>query len=333
MGGDSTILRHYLAPLRALLAPADVTDLVINQPGEIAVEASGVWRWEAASELTPEWLATLATAAAAFTAQDVNAETPICSTTLPGGERCQIVLPPAAEQISLTIRRPAAVDLSLADLDHQGLFQGLTPANTGAREVEAELIALHEAGAWRAFLTLAVEAKRNILISGATGSGKTTLAKALVGLIPSNERLLTIEDTRELITPQRNAVHLLYAKDGQGLAKVDAKALLESALRMRPDRILLQELRDEAAFTYLRSANSGHPGSITTIHADSARLAFEQLALLVKASQAGRDLRRAEIDHLLRILVDVVVQTRRVEGRFRVTEVWYDPMVRRTLAA
>ncbi len=333
MADNSAVLEHYLSPLRAYLEPADVTDLVVNRPGELALEQAGTWRWVIAPELTPAWLATLATAAAAYTVQDVNAETPICSTVLPCGERCQIVLPPAAEHISLTIRRPAAIDLSLDDLASGGLFDAVTARTPNAAPLERELLALHDAREWRAFLSLAVTSKRNILISGATGSGKTTLAKALVRLIPAQERLLTIEDARELVTPQRNVVHLLYAKDGQGLAKVDAKTLLESALRMRPDRILLQELRDGSAFTYLRSANSGHPGSITTIHADSARLAFEQLALLVKEAEGGRDLSWDEIGQLLRILVDVVVQTRRVDGRFRVTEVWYEPLHRRALAS
>src|SRR3546814_5733950 len=111
----------------------------------------------------------------------------------------------------------------------------------------------------------------------------------LIQLIPSEERLLTIEDTRELLVPHRNAVHLLYSKDGQGQAKVGAKHLLEASLRMRPDRILLQELRDGTAFFYLRNVNSGHPGSITTVHADSAALAFEPSSLLAQASEGGRD--------------------------------------------
>jgi type IV secretion system protein VirB11 len=155
----------------------------------------------------------------------------------------------------------------------------------------------------------------------------------LIKLIPDHERLITIEDARELQVPHRNVVHLLYAKDGQGLAQVGAKQLLESALRMRPDRILLQELRDGTAFFYLRNVNSGHPGSITTIHADSAALAFEQLTLLVKESEGGRDLARDDIRALLHLLVDVVVQMRRVDGRFRITEVWYEPLRKRALAA
>jgi type IV secretion system protein VirB11 len=170
-----------------------------------------------------------------------------------------------------------------------------------------------------------VRSRLNILISGATGSGKTTFSKGLIKLIPENERLLTIEDTRELVVPHQNVVHMIYSKDGTGTAKVTAKELLESALRMRPDRILLQELRDGTAFFYLRNVNSGHPGSITTIHADSAELAFEQLTLLVKESEGGADLAREDIRSLLKILVDVVVQMKKVDGKFRMTEIYYDP--------
>jgi type IV secretion system protein VirB11 len=193
---------------------------------------------------------------------------------------------------------------------------------------ELDLLALLKAGRHAEFFDRAVKARLNILISGATGSGKTTLSKGLIQLIPPEERLLTIEDARELIVTHRNVVHMLYAKDGQGTANVTAKHLLESALRMRPDRILLQELRDGTAFFYLRNVNSGHPGSITTIHADSAELAFEQLTLLVKESEGGSDLARDDIRALLKMLVDVVVQTKKTDGEFRVTEIYYDPASR-----
>jgi type IV secretion system protein VirB11 len=330
---DHAVLHHYLEPLQRRLTPDDVTELVVNRPGELGLERASGWEWHDAPELTETWLATLARAAAAYTAQDVTEEMPICSTVLPRGERCQIVLPPAAERISLTLRKPSATSLTLASFTDAGLFERVALATDGLSEVETELLRLRDDGDWPAFFRLAVESRRNILISGATGSGKTTFAKGLVQLIPDDERLLTIEDARELTVPHRNAVHLLYAKDGQGLAKVGAKQLLESALRMRPDRILLQELRDGTAFFYLRNVNTGHPGTITTIHADSATLAFEQLTLLVKESEGGRDLARDDVRGLLRSLVDVVVQMRRERGRFRVSEVWFDPVRKRALAA
>lgn len=329
---DTTVLEHYLAPLRPLLAPDDVTELVINRPGEVGIEQGGRWRWHEEPVLTEVWLRTLAVAAAAFTRQDVSDVRPICSTVLPGDERCQIVLPPAVPSgtVSLTIRKPARRHLGLGDLKAGGLFDAVVPAQTASTDpVDAELLALKATGDWTGFFRLAVAARRNILISGATGSGKTTFAKSLVAAIPDHERLLTIEDTRELVVPHRNAVHLTYSREGQGLAQVTAKSLLESALRMRPDRILLQELRDGTAFFYLRNVNSGHPGSITTVHADSAALAFEQITLLVRESEGGRDLPRDDIRALLHLLIDIVVQMKKVDGRFRLTEVWHDPARKR----
>ncbi len=331
MTQDTAVLEHYLAPLQRCLETAGVTELVINRPGELGLERAGRWEWRSAPELTATWLTTLARAAAAFTAQDIGEATPICSTVLPQGERCQIVLPPAAEAVSLTLRKPSPRSFGLDDFMAAGLFEAVDTAPGGADPIDKTLLELRAAGDWPGFFRCAVSGRRNILISGATGSGKTTFAKALVQLIPPDERILTIEDARELVVPHRNAVHLLYAKDGQGLARVGPKALLEAALRMRPDRILLQELRDGAAFFYLRNVNTGHPGSITTIHADGAQLAFEQLTLLVKESEGGRDLARDDIRNLLLCLVDVVVQMRRQGDRFQVTEVWHEPLRKRSL--
>lgn len=328
---DTAVLRHYLAPILPLLEPAEVTELVINKPGEVGIEDHLGWHWHTVPELDSEWLATLAVAAASFTRQDVNAETPICSTILPGGERCQIVIPSVTPTgaPSFTVRKPSRVTLAIDELARVGLFAGTRAAAQGLGEVDAQLIAQRDLGDWPAFFRTAVAARKNILVSGATGSGKTTFAKALIQLIPSDERLLTIEDTRELVVEHRNVVHMVYSSERQGLAKVGPKQLLESALRMRPDRILLQELRDGTAFFYLRNVNSGHPGSITTVHADSAALAFEQLTLLVRESEGGRDLPREDIRALLHLLVDVVVQMKKVDGRFRVTEIWHDPLRKR----
>ena len=259
---------------------------------------------------------------------------PILSATLPGNERIQIVLPPAVPTgtVSLTIRKPSTVNLSLAELAASGLFErtrlieslgrpdrpDLTPVvGTGSDREKAP-----NDGDFAKFLRRCVQVRKNILISGATGSGKTTLSKALIAEIPLTERIVTIEDTPELFVPQPNHVRLFYSKGDQGTARVRPKDLLEAALRMRPDRILLQELRDGTAFYYMRNVNSGHPGSITTVHASSARLAFEQLTLLVKESDGGRDLARDDIRQLLVLLVDVVLQCQRDDGRFHVTEVY-----------
>jgi type IV secretion system protein VirB11 len=324
---DQSILVHHLEPLRALLDAEAVTELVINKPFEIGIEGRGGWEWVNDDKLSVQWLETLATAMANYTKQKVGPQTPICSTSLPSGERVQIVAPPACDLglYSITIRKPSVKTFGIEELDAGGLFAETKIARGRTVAADAELIALKQKGDWPGFLELAVKSRKNILISGATGSGKTTLSKALIKLIPEEERLLTIEDTRELIVPHRNAVHMLYSKDGQGQAQVGAKHLLEAALRMRPDRILLQELRDGTAFFYLRNVNSGHPGSITTVHADSASLAFQQLSLLVLESEGGSNLARADILDLLRMLVDVVVQCKKDDGRFRVTEIYFEP--------
>ncbi|WP_269714863.1 P-type DNA transfer ATPase VirB11 [Caulobacter sp. NIBR2454] len=324
-------MRHHLEPLAPHLNRDGVMELVINRPQELGIETLQGWTWVADDRLTPAWLATLARAAAAFTGQDVGPSAPLCATTLPGGERCQIVLPPLAPTPCLTIRRPQARVHDLDALQSMGLFSAVRSA--GPDPVDAQLVALRERGDWPGFFRLAVTSRRNILISGATGSGKTSLARSMIQLIPLHERLVTIEDARELDCPHRNCVHLTYARDGQSRARLGPGDLLEAALRMRPDRILLAELRGGEAFSYVRSVNSGHPGSITTLHADSPRLAFEQLALMIKLNEAGRGLSGQDVRGLLRAMVDIVVQLKRDSGGFRMSEVWHEPDRSRALAA
>jgi type IV secretion system protein VirB11 len=136
--------------------------------------------------------------------------------------------------------------------------------------------------------------------------------------------LITIEDARELVLDHHpNHVRLYYSKGAQGQSVVTPKELLQSCLRMRPDRILLAELRGEEAFDYLRNVNSGHPGSITSIHASSCDLAFEQLVLLIKESEAGRGLERSDVLALVRQALDVVIQVGVIRHRRCVQEIRY----------
>jgi type IV secretion system protein VirB11 len=278
------------------------------------------------------WCRRLAALIANSTRQRVAEDAPLLSASLPSGERVQIVLPPATTPgcVAITIRRQAEQVWSLDELAQRGIFQGTRAASEALDDSENELLRLLGAREYETFMRLAVKSRKNIIVSGPTGSGKTTWTKALIREIPSEERLITIEDARELVLDRHpNHVRLYYSKDDQGVSRITPKQLLESCLRMKPDRILLAELRSEEAFDYLRNVNSGHPGSITSLHAASAELAFEQLVLLVKQSRAGQDLARSDIKSLLYMLVDIVIQFG-VDGHRRyIKEIWYDPVRRR----
>jgi type IV secretion system protein VirB11 len=275
-----------------------------------------------------DWCRRLAKLVANATRQRVDEESPLLSASLPSGERIQIVLPPATTPscVAITIRRPSDEVWSIEELSRRGIFRATRRATDALDETEAELLRLLEVQAYETFMRVAVRSRKNILVSGPTGSGKTTWTKALIREIPSDERLITIEDAKELVLDRHpNHVRLFYSKDDQGLARVTPKQLLESCLRMKPDRILLAELRAEEAFDYLRNVNSGHPGSITSVHAASAELAFEQLVLLVKQSRGGEGLARADIKNLLYLLVDVVIQFGVERHQRFIKEIWFGP--------
>ncbi|HEY6451661.1 MAG TPA: P-type DNA transfer ATPase VirB11 [Steroidobacteraceae bacterium] len=325
---ENSALSLTLRALQRYLDDPQVTELCVNRPGEAFIETAAGWRREIMPEISFEWCQRFAKLVANHTAQRVDSSSPLLSAGLPGGERVQIVLPPATTigTVAITIRRPSSQQWSIEDLTRRGIFRQTRHCGHDPDQNERQLLELLAAKEYEAFMRLAVVARKNILVSGPTGSGKTTWTKALIREIPSEERLITIEDAMELVLDRHpNHVRLFYSKDDQGLARVTPKQLLEACLRMRPDRILLAELRAEEAFDYLRNVNSGHPGSITSVHASSASLAFEQVMLLVKQSAAGRELARREIRSLLHLLIDVVIQfSCRRHQRF-VEEIWYQP--------
>ncbi|MBZ6078845.1 P-type DNA transfer ATPase VirB11 [Microvirga puerhi] len=329
--GETAAFYAQAKHLERFLADDRLIEICVNRPKEVRTESVDGWDCHDVPELTFDNLMAFAKVVANLSHQSIDASKPLLSATLPGNERIQIVIPPAVPKntVSLTIRKPSLITRDLESLRGGGIFEDVRqPKDSKSIETGStdwQLKTALDAGDYVGFLQKAVLGRKNIIISGATGSGKTTLSKALIKIIPGEERIITIEDTPELDVPQPNHVRLFYSKGGQGRAKIGPKDLLESCLRMRPDRILLQELRDGTAFYYIRNVNSGHPGSITTVHADSARLAFEQLTLLVKESEGGRDLERSDIRNLLYTLVDIIIQCKRVNGKFRVTEIHFDP--------
>jgi type IV secretion system protein VirB11 len=314
-------LDSYLAPLAPFLAGSDITDIYINRPGELWIESLGgkVERIELPS-LTGSVLARLARQIAAANAQGISREHPLLSGSLPDGSRVQIVLPPATRgEIAIAIRKHVVAGMSLDDYAASGAFDR-TEISSGALSRSAEP-AIHEAGDdVMGMLREAVRNRKNILISGGTSTGKTTFLNALLREIPRDERLILIEDTPELSIYHTNAVGLLAARGVLGEAEVSAEDLLIASLRMRPDRIILGEMRGKEALTFLRAVNTGHPGSLSTIHADSPERAIDQLALLVL--QAGM---RIDWDDVVRYIsrsLDFIVQLARNEGKRRVNEIF-----------
>lgn len=314
-------LDAWLAPLLPVLARAEVTDLFVNRPGEVWIETlSGAIECRDMPELDEARLWQLARQIAALSHQGISREHPLLAATLPDGARVQIVAPPATRgPMALAIRKHAMPDLGLDDYVAAGALAGtLFARGIGERPALSGPADDSPAGL-AAYLRSLVHSRANVLISGGTSSGKTTFLNALLREIPRHERLVLIEDTAELSLAHQNAVGLLAAKGGMGEARVSADDLLQASLRMRPDRIILGELRGGEAYTFLRAVNTGHPGSISTIHADSPEGAIEQLALIVL--QSGTQLRREDIVHYVHQVIDVVIQLERRESQRSVSRI------------
>lgn len=313
-------LGAYLAPLSPWLSRPEVTDLLVNAPGEVWVETpDGGMQREAAPDLDEVTLQRLVRQIAGYSHQGVNREQPLLSATLPDGARVQAVTPPATRGgVVLAVRKHRLTDLTLDDLDGDGLFSA-PPTPKAGGPGDARLAEHVEARDWLGFLRLAVRLRKTLVISGGTGSGKTTLLNALVKEIDASERLVVIEDAPEIRLDHPNSVGLIAVRGDLGEARVDADTLLTASLRLRPDRILLGELRGAEAFAFLRAVNSGHPGSITTLHADSTDGALDQIGLLALTSglELGWDTVR---DYVTRV-VDAVVQLERVGGSRRITDI------------
>ena len=162
------------------------------------------------------------------------------------------------------------------------------------------------------FLRWAVRERKTILICGGTSSGKTTLLNSLLHEIPADERLIFIEDTPELDLRHENAIGLVAARNALREADVDSNDLLVASLRMRPDRIILGEVRGHEAITFLRAINTGHPGSMTTVHANSCDGAIKQLAFL--ALQGGLNLGWTDLMSYIRSSIDITINVRRYRG-------------------
>lgn len=321
MIGEGVYLRTYLAPFAPWLDRQDVTDILVNKPGEIWIDGQKGFERIDAPEVTDTMLQRLSQQIAAHSAQGVSREYPLLAATLPDGARVQIVTPPATRQhVSLAIRKHVVQDLTLADYETGGAFANARRAITGERTAaDVDLGQVLDRGDLKTFFSRAVREGRNIVISGGTGTGKTTFLNALLKEVPHTDRLIVIEDTPEVKLQHANAVGLVAVGSELGETRVGIDELLRASLRMRPDRLMVGEIRGPEAFTFLRAVNTGHPGSLTTVHADSPQGAMEQIAFMTL--QAGLTLTRADIIDYAKSVIDIVVQLSRVQGRRAVSSV------------
>lgn len=293
-GGDP-FLEAYLEHFREWLDDAEVTELLVNRPGEIWIERpSGMERHDA-PPIDDRLLQRLAEQVARVTNQGINRERPLLAATLPNGARVQFVAPSATRaHWALAIRRHRLVEVPLDAYSFGAMHQKLARPSWIAGDDPI------------GFLRAAVRDRQTILISGGTSTGKTTFLNALLREVPVNERVIVVEDTAEVKLHGPNDLGLIAVKGELGEAMIDTDDLLQAALRLRPDRILLGELRGKEAVSFLRAVNTGHPGSFSTIHANSPAGALEQLALMVM--QAGIGLSRLDTIAYAKSVIDMVVQ-------------------------
>ncbi|WP_424972988.1 ATPase, T2SS/T4P/T4SS family [Dinoroseobacter sp. S76] len=315
----SSYLEQYLEPYRDLILRDDIIELAINPDGHVWIERQGAHAMERIDRTVEAAVAAnLAATLVGDARARVSQKSPLVSGKidyLKRPLRIQVVVPPAVEH-------GAAISIRLFGVGGHKTFHpeylfGKPVSLDDRRQSKlAEVEEIAKSDLPRALSSL-VRHRLNLLISGGTSTGKTTFARHLLKSVPDDERLITIEDAFELFPRQPNTVCLLAER--VSTSQRSTNALLQASLRMRPDRIVVGELRGAEALTYLEAVNTGHGGSVTTIHAETAELAIDRLAIMVL--QAGTPLTFAEVQSYIRRSIDVIVQLGRNSGKRGVSEV------------
>ncbi|ADP15531.1 type II secretion system protein E [Achromobacter xylosoxidans A8] len=289
-----------LGPLEPLLAAADITEIMVNRHDEIYVERAGCLSRHQAAFTSEQSLRWVIERIVTPLGRRIDESSPMVDARLADGSRVHAIIPPVAMRgASLTIRKFPQRRPGMSDLIAAGSLSG----------------------AMAKFLALCVRSRRNLVVSGGTGAGKTTLLNILSNEIPDGERVVTIEDAAEL---RLNHDHLVALEarpaNQEGRGRIDIRELVRNALRMRPDRIVVGECRGPEAFDMLTAMNTGHEGSLTTLHANSPRDALGRLESMIL--MAGLDLPLAAVREHIAASVDIVVQQARLaDGRRVVTSI------------
>jgi pilus assembly protein CpaF len=305
MNGFEIIL-PFLKPIEHLILDDAISEVMVNGHDHIFIEKAGFIEPVAGVSLGEKSLMVAVKNIARRLGDDISESKPILDSRLPDGSRVAAVIPPCSvDGVTLTIRKFNARHFGVEDLVQAGTLERWL-----ANQLEGYVLA-----------------RKNILIAGATGSGKTSMLNVLGQFIPPDERVLLIEDTSEILMAQDNLVRFEARQPQNGLPAVTIRDLLKASLRHRPDRIILGEIRGGEAFDLLQLLNTGHSGSLSTVHATSARQALARFASCVL--QSGVDLPYRAVKTNVGDSVDVVVHLERRPGRRFVSEVveihGYDP--------
>jgi type IV secretion system protein VirB11 len=322
-------INHYapgseglFSPLSPYLKDPEISEILLNRPQEIWIEKHGKFSSQKIPEFTEMHLHRLFTLIANENSQKISSLHPLLSANLFDGSRVQLCLSPVVKTPAMAIRRKVVRNFTLQDYANQNFyihakqekvkqescFESLSPSDQA-------LVKFYHQGQWNEFIKLAVKTRKNIVISGGTSSGKTTFLNACLREIHWEDRLLILEDTREIETPHPNQVQLLASKGEQGEAKVTMQDLVQCSLRLRPDRIIMGEIRGKEIMDFVSACSTGHEGSLTTIHANSPRVAFMRMVQMFKLnnvpSMSDQDILRE-----LTEVVDIIIQINKTpEGR------------------
>lgn len=320
--------RTYLkmTGIQDILDRDDVIEISVNQPGRIWYEGREGWSFIDTPDASFKNLMTLAKTLSNFSelAIPLDEGNPVCSVILPNGERGQIIIPPATENncVVISIRKPSLTRFTLDDYINSGRFDNVKIATKHIAEMTDRQKRLYgmsrgDAKSIGQFLREAVNDRLNFLIVGGTGSGKTTVGKAIADLFPPERRYATIEDVHEMTLPNHpNHMHLFYKK-----GTIEAKTIIEACMRLKPDHIFLAELRGDEAWSYLEALNTGHEGSISTIHANNTYASFSRLASIVKQSAVGMTVDMDLIMKTIKTSIDVIL----FFNHTHLTEIYYEP--------